>query len=77
MSTTKKDKKNDGNKGDLARSTAGFQCAICGAIFSTDEDRKQHLEKEAHAELREDTTPEDMQIANKQEKLDESHPHHV
>jgi uncharacterized C2H2 Zn-finger protein len=81
MSTKKDDKKKDWNGGvynaDISRSTADFQCAVCGAIFSTDQDRKQHLEKEAHGELREDTTPEEMEIAKEQEELDESHPHHI
>jgi uncharacterized C2H2 Zn-finger protein len=81
MSTKKDDKKKDWNRGvynaDISRSTADFQCAVCGAIFSTDEDRKQHLEKEAHGELREDTTHEEMEIAKEQEELDESHHHHV
>jgi uncharacterized C2H2 Zn-finger protein len=77
MSTIKEDKKKDSNGRDLPKSTADFQCAVCGAIFLTDEDRKQHLEKEAHGELREDTIPEEMEIAKEQEELDQSHPHHV
>ena len=42
-----------------------------------DEDRKQHLEKEAHDQLHDDETPEDIEIAKKQEELNESHPHHI
>lgn len=30
----------------LARISSNFQCFICGAIFTTQEDRKQHLQKE-------------------------------
>ena len=28
--------------------TADFQCFVCGAIFTSEEDRRQHLEKEMH-----------------------------
>ena len=41
-------------------------------MFTTDEDQKQHLEKEAHGQLRDEETTEE-----KQEKLNESHPHHI
>jgi uncharacterized C2H2 Zn-finger protein len=81
MSTIKEDKKNDEHGGgymaDLPKPTADFQCSVCGAIFTTDQDRRQHLEKEAHGELHEDTTPEEMEIAKEQEYLNESHRHHV
>ncbi len=81
MSTIKEDKNNDEDVGTskvvLPKSTADFQCSVCGAIFSTDQDRKQHLEKEAHGEIHENTTPEEMEIAKEQEGLNESHPHHV
>ncbi|HEY6884770.1 MAG TPA: hypothetical protein VI278_12110 [Nitrososphaeraceae archaeon] len=81
MSTIKEDKKNDEYGGtykvDLPKPTADFQCFVCGAIFTTDQDRRQHLEKEAHGELHEDTTPEEMEIAKEQEDMNESRPHHV
>jgi uncharacterized C2H2 Zn-finger protein len=81
MSNIKEDKNNDDHVGaykvDLPKSTADFQCSVCGVIFTTDQDRKQHLEKEAHDELHEDMTPEEMEIAKEQEELNESHPHHV
>lgn len=41
-------------------------------MFTTDEDQKQQLEKEAHGQLCDEETTEE-----KQEKLDESHPHHI
>jgi len=50
----KEDKKQD-EQIDIPKVTGDFQCFVCGAIFSTDEDRKQHLEKEAHGQLREDS----------------------
>ncbi len=51
--------KMDKKKDDLPKTTADFQCFVCGAIFTTDEDRKQHLEKEAHGQLRDDETTEE------------------
>ncbi|AIF83561.1 C2H2 type zinc-finger (2 copies) [Candidatus Nitrososphaera evergladensis SR1] len=61
----------------IEKVTADFQCFVCGAVFNTDEDRKQHLEKEAHGTLHEESTEEDMEIAKEQEELNESHAHHV
>jgi uncharacterized C2H2 Zn-finger protein len=29
--------------------TADFQCFVCGAIFTSEKDRRQHLEKEMHS----------------------------
>jgi hypothetical protein len=69
--------KKKGYKSDIPKTTADFQCSVCGAIFNTDEDRKQHLEKEGHGQVRDDETSEDMEIAEKQEELEESHPHHI
>ena len=39
---------------DIPKITADFQCFVCRAIFTADEDRKQHLEKEDHGRLHED-----------------------
>jgi uncharacterized C2H2 Zn-finger protein len=57
--------------------SADFQCFVCGAIFATDEDRKQHLEKEAHGNLQDNATREEMKIAQEQEEWDESHSHSI
>lgn len=57
--------------------TADFQCFVCGAIFNTDEDRKQHLEKEAHGGLHGESTAEERKVASEQEKLNEGRPHRV
>ena len=73
----KEDKKQKDNQIDIPKISADFQCFVCGAIFTTDEDRKQHLEKEAHGQLRDDETTEEKEIAKEQEELDESHPHHI
>ena len=62
---------------DIPRITADFQCFVCGAVFTSDEDRKQHLEKEALGQLRDDETAEDIEIAKNQEELNERHPHHI
>ncbi|HZB17415.1 MAG TPA: hypothetical protein VE445_09635 [Nitrososphaeraceae archaeon] len=35
----------------VARISSNFQCFICGAIFTTQEDRKQHLQKEELGKL--------------------------
>ena len=76
MSIMSEDKKKD-DQVNIPKTSADFQCFVCGAIFTTDEDRKQHLEKEAHGQLRDDETAEEKEIAKKQEELDESHPHHI
>jgi uncharacterized C2H2 Zn-finger protein len=47
----KEDKKQN-DQIDIRKIFADFQCFVCGVIFTTDEDRKQHLEKEAHGQLR-------------------------
>lgn len=51
-------------KDTLKKLASDFQCSVCGAIFTTDEDRKQHLEKEAHGILHEGTTKKVKEIAN-------------
>ena len=71
------DKKQKDDQIDIPKMSADFQCSVCGAIFVTDEDRRQHLEKEAHGQLRDDETTEEKEIAKKQVELDESHPHHI
>ena len=47
----KEDKEQKDNQVDISKISADFQCFVCGAIFTTNEDRKQHLEKEAHGLL--------------------------
>jgi len=65
------------NPGQGNKVAADFQCFVCGAVFTTDQDRKQHLEKEAHGVLHEDSTEEDTETAERQEELNESHAHRV
>jgi uncharacterized C2H2 Zn-finger protein len=73
----KQDKKQKDNQIDIPKITGDFQCFVCGAIFATDEDRKQHLEKGAHGQLRDDETTEEKEIAKEQEELEESYTHNI
>ena len=61
-------------KDNLKKLALDFQCSVCGAIFTTDEDRKQHLEKEAHGILHEGTTKD---IAKMQEEENETYSHRI
>jgi uncharacterized C2H2 Zn-finger protein len=63
-------------KEDLTILASDFQCSVCGVIFTTDQDRKQHMEKEAHGELHEAQLKE-MDMAKEQEDLNESRYHHI
>jgi hypothetical protein len=69
--------KNFGSSSDrydnISKVTSDFQCFVCGAIFTTDEDRKDHLEKESHGEQRDNTTEEEMEIARRQEEMQKSY----
>ena len=62
-------------KDTLKKLASDFQCSVCGVIFTTDEDRKQHLEKEAHGILHEGTTKKDKEIAKMQEEENETYSH--
>lgn len=54
-----------------------FMCYVCGALFSTDDDRRQHLEKEMQGQLREGTTMEEKRAAQHQDEVNESRRHIV
>ena len=58
-----------GNLDNISTSTSDFVCFVCGAIFTTHEDRKAHLEKEAHGKLHDGTTEKERRIALEQQKL--------
>lgn len=64
-------------KEGLEHLASDFQCPVCGALFTTDVDRKQHMEKESHGELHEGTTQNEMEMAKKQEEFNENHYHHL
>jgi hypothetical protein len=58
---------------ELQRITSDFQCFVCGAIFSTDQDKRQHLQKELHGEAREETSADEASVAQEQKQLSENH----
>ena len=64
-------------KDSLKKLALDFQCSVCGALFTTDEDRKQQLEKEAHDILHEGTTKKDKEIAEMQEEENETYSHRM
>ncbi|MDP8889046.1 MAG: hypothetical protein M3M89_05400 [Thermoproteota archaeon] len=49
--------------------TADFQCFVCGAILTSEEDRRQHLEKEMHRA----TEKKDIDTVKRQTELSEMH----
>jgi hypothetical protein len=59
-------------KENIPTSTSDFQCFVCGAIFTTDDDRKQHLEKESVGA----SSDEEKEIAKSQEAINESRRHY-
>ena len=71
------DDEGSGIRGNLPKLSADFQCSVCGSIFTTDQDREQHLKKEADGDLHEGNTSEDIKIAKSQQELNENRIHHV
>jgi 5-methylcytosine-specific restriction endonuclease McrA len=61
-------------KTKLPTFASDFQCFVCGAIFTTDEDRKHHLEKEALGILLA-SSDQEMEIAKSQEAINENRRH--
>ena len=53
--------------------TSDFQCFVCGAVFTTEQDRRQHLEKEMAGKAHDDTTKHDIETAKAQTELSEIH----
>jgi hypothetical protein len=51
------------------RITSDFQCFVCGAVFTSDQDRRQHLEKEMHGA----TEKKDIDTVKGQTELSEMH----
>ena len=60
----------------LPRFSSDFQCFTCGAILANDEDRKQHLDKEAQGIMRDDTTEEEKETAKLQINTNKSYNHY-
>jgi hypothetical protein len=57
------------DEGSKKKVTADFQCFVCGAIFTTEEDRRQHLENEMHGA----TEKKDIDTVKRQTELSEMH----
>ena len=49
--------------------TADFQCFVCGAIFTSEEGKRQHLEKEMHGAIEN----KDIDTVKRQTELSEMH----
>ncbi len=62
---------------NIPKVTSDFQCFVCWAIFTTDEDRRNHLEKESRGEQRDNTTEEEMEIARLQEETQRNYQHRL
>jgi hypothetical protein len=58
---------------DLEKIAADFQCFVCGAVFTTDQDRRQHLEKELHGKAHDDADKEDEEKAKEQTEISENY----
>lgn len=59
--------------GDSEKITSDFQCFVCGAIFSTDQDKRQHLEKELHGQAHDGSMKDDAKVVQEQTELSEGH----
>jgi uncharacterized C2H2 Zn-finger protein len=58
---------------DSEKMASDFQCFVCGAIFTTEQDRRQHLEKELAGKARDETTKHDVETAKEQTELSETY----
>ena len=53
--------------------TSDFQCFVCGAVFTTDEDRREHLEKEMHGGATFETNKKEVEISKDQMEMSETY----
>jgi hypothetical protein len=58
--------------GEAEKMASDFQCFVCGAVFTTEQDRRQHLEKEIVGKEHAGTTKQDIQVAKKQTEMAET-----
>jgi len=58
---------------DSKKITSDFQCFVCGAVFTTEKDRRQHLEKELVGKAHDETTKHDIETAKGQTELAETY----
>jgi hypothetical protein len=57
---------------DAEKIASDFQCYVCGAVFTTEQDRRQHLEKELAGKAREGSTKHDTDVAKGQTEMAEA-----
>jgi hypothetical protein len=69
--------KNVNHSSRVNRITADFICFVYDAIFTTDEDRRTHLEKETHGKLHDDVTKKPTRLALEHQRLNEERKHHI
>lgn len=60
----------------LPKIASDFQCFVCGAIFTNDQDRKQHLDKEISGTVRDEVSDEEKTIARIQVENIDSYRHY-
>lgn len=57
---------------DAEKIASDFQCYVCGAVFTTEQDRRQHLEKELAGKAHEGSTKHDTKVAKEQTEMAEA-----
>jgi hypothetical protein len=46
---------------EFPKMPSDFECFVCGALFTTDEERKQHLIKYAHSDMYDTVSPQERE----------------
>lgn len=59
--------------GEPEKIASDFTCYVCGAVFTTEQDRRQHLEKELAGKAHDETTKRDVETAKEQTEMAETH----
>ncbi len=67
MST--KERQDSNERSDYPKIPSDFQCFVCGARFTTNQDRKRHLEKTSHGGLYSGESPQEREDTRRQEEL--------
>lgn len=73
MSTEERQDLNE--RSDYPKIPSDFQCFVCGARFTTNEERKQHLEKTSHSGLYGGESPQEKEDTRRQEILSNEENH--
>jgi hypothetical protein len=50
---------------DYPRTSAGFQCFVCGTRFASNEERIEHLEKGSHGSMYDTGSPQETEDARR------------